>query len=293
VDVLAPVDAGTVVTLGDSITDGDQSTPNTNGMWPAVLAERLQANRATARIGVVNAGISGNRLLGDGSSGLVRLFRDALDQPGIKWLMLLEGINDITGATRESGTSAITADDLIAGYRQVIEAAHARGVKVIGCTITPYGGSTAYRDAGEAMREAVNRWVRTRGAFDAVVDFDAATRDANDPKRFRAEVDSPDLLHPANAGYKLMANAIDLSIFSDTPGKPQSGSAGPGVHAEDDPRDQSTGRYADPSFPHRSQYLERWQCGTGLRQVWAVDARTRSSRRCRVHRSDQSRSRPV
>jgi lysophospholipase L1-like esterase len=108
----------------------------------------------------------------------------------------------------------LTAGDLIAAYRQIVERAHLHGVKIIGCTITPWGGSSGYNDAGEAVREAVNQWIRTSGSFDAVVDFDAATRDPNDPKRFRAEADSPDLLHPGDGGYKLMAAAVDLSIFT-------------------------------------------------------------------------------
>ena len=212
-DVLAPADAGTLVTFGDSITDGDQSTPGTDGMWPAILAARLQANRATSRIGVVNAGISGNRVLGDNGSALARLYHDVLSQPGVKWMTLLEGINDITGATRQPGAPTLTADDLIEAYRQIIETAHLYGVKAIGCTLTPYGGSNPYNEAGEAIREAVNQWIRTSGAFDGVIDFDAATRDASDPKRFRKEADSPDLLHPANAGYKLMGEAVNLTVL--------------------------------------------------------------------------------
>ena len=215
VDVLAPADAGTLVTFGDSITDGDQSTPETNGMWPALLAARLQANRATAHIGVVNAGISGNRVFGDNGSALARIFHDVLSQPGVKWMTLLEGINDITGATRQAGAApTLTADDLIAAYRQIIETAHLYGVKAIGCTLTPYGGSNVYNQNGEAIRDAANRWIRTSGAFDAVIDFDAATRDASDPKRFSPQADSPDLLHPANPGYKMMADAVNLAIFS-------------------------------------------------------------------------------
>jgi lysophospholipase L1-like esterase len=213
-DVLAPADAGTLVTFGDSITDGDQSTPETNGMWPAVLAARLQANRATAHIGVVNAGISGNRVLGDNGSALARLHRDVFSQPGVKWMTLLEGINDVTGATRQPGAATLTADELIAAYRQIIETAHLYGVKVIGCTLTPYGGSPVYNENGEAIRDAANRWIQTGGAFDAVIDFDAATRDRGDPKRFSPQADSPDLLHPANPGYKMMADAVNLSIFS-------------------------------------------------------------------------------
>ncbi|HXB69673.1 MAG TPA: SGNH/GDSL hydrolase family protein [Candidatus Acidoferrales bacterium] len=214
-DVLAPADAGTLVTFGDSITDGDQSTPETNGMWPAVLAARLQANRATAHIGVVNAGISGNRVFGDNGSALARLYHDVLSQPGVKWMTLMEGINDITGASRQAdGASTLTADDLIAAYRQIIETAHLYGVKAIGCTLTPFGGSNVYNQDGEAIRDAANRWIRTGGAFDAVIDFDAATRDASDPKRFSPLADSPDYLHPANPGYKMMADAVNLAIFS-------------------------------------------------------------------------------
>jgi lysophospholipase L1-like esterase len=216
VDVLAPSVAEAIVTFGDSITDGARSTPDTDSMWPAFLAARLQGDKSTAHIAVVNAGISGNRILGDNAGGVVRLSRDALDVPGVKWIMLIEGINDISFAMRQP-SSSFSADDLIAAYRQVIEAAHLRGIKVIGCTMTPYGGSGGYKDAGEAIREAANDWIRNSGKFDAVVDFDAATRDAADPKRFRAEAGSPDMLHPGDPGYKLMADAINLAIFSGHP----------------------------------------------------------------------------
>jgi lysophospholipase L1-like esterase len=214
VDVLAPASAGTLVTFGDSITDGDQSTPDTVAMWPAVLAARLQKGAGTPAIGVVNAGISGNRVIGDNTSGLARFERDVLAVPGVRWVTLLEGINDITNATRsgQAGTS-FTADTLIAAYRQMIEIAHLHDVKVIGCTLTPYGGSNVYTEQGEAIRQAANQWIRTSGAFDAVFDFDRATRDPGDPSRFRFEVDSPDMLHPANPGYALMAESIDLSVF--------------------------------------------------------------------------------
>jgi lysophospholipase L1-like esterase len=182
-------------------------------MWPAFLAARLQADKSLAHISVVNAGISGNRILGDNVGGVVRISRDAIDVPGVKWIILLEGINDISFAMRQVPLT-FSADDLIAAYRQVIEAAHLRGIKVIGCTLTPYGGSGGYKDAGEAIRVAANVWIRNSGEFDAVVDFDAATRDSADPKRFRAEAGSPDMLHPGDPGYKLMADAIDLKIFS-------------------------------------------------------------------------------
>ncbi|HEY0966370.1 MAG TPA: SGNH/GDSL hydrolase family protein [Opitutaceae bacterium] len=214
VDVLASSDAATVVTFGDSITDGDQSTPGTLGMWPALLADRLQADPRTRHIGVVNAGISGNRLFGDNNSGLARVQEHVLAVTGVKWMTLLIGINDITGATRGNpATPSLSAETLIAGYRQIIAQARLRGVRVIGCTLTPFGGSPVYTAAGEALRSAVNTWVRTSGEFDAVIDFDAATRDSNDPARFRLEADSPDLLHPGDSGYKLMAEAIDLSLF--------------------------------------------------------------------------------
>ena len=212
IDVMAASDAGTLVTFGDSITDGDQSTPGTDGSWPALLAARLHANKATSQVAVVNAGISGNRVLGDNGSGLVRFYHDALIQPGVKWITILEGINDITGGSRGDART-ITSDALIAAYRQMIQMAHLYGVKVIGCTITPYGGSSAYNEYGESVRSAVNEWIRSGREFDGVIDFDAATRDGKDPKRFRAEADSPDNLHPANPGYKLMADSIDLKLF--------------------------------------------------------------------------------
>ena len=215
IDVLAPARAETIVAFGDSITDGDQSTPNALAPWPTRLAERLQANRATAHIGVVNAGISGNRILGDNGSGLARLVHDALAQPGVSWIILLEGINDITaGSRQQNAAEPFTADHLIAAYRQVIAQAHVRGIRVAGATLTPFGGSSAYSDAGEQVRVAVNEWIRTGKAFDAVIDFDRAVRDPNDATRFRREADSPDLLHPGDAGYRLMADAIDLAIFT-------------------------------------------------------------------------------
>jgi lysophospholipase L1-like esterase len=220
VDVLAASGSATLVAFGDSITDGDQSTPGTLGMWPRLLAARLQADHRTRHVGVVNAGISGNRLFGDNTSGLARLQEHVLSIPGLEWMTLLIGINDITGATRGNpATPTLTAEMLIAGYRQILAQARLHDVKVIGCTLTPFGGSPVHTPAGEALRAAINTWIRSSGEFAAVVDFDAATRDSNDPTRFRLEADSPDLLHPGDSGYKLMAEAFDLALFA-APGAP-------------------------------------------------------------------------
>ena len=215
VDVEAPADAAAIVTFGDSITDGTRSTPNTNHSWPALLAARLAHDKKTQMIGVSNMGISGNRVLYDGSgaSALARIDRDVLSQSGVKWLMLLEGINDI-GRVGTSSPEAPTADDLIAAYRQIIEIAHTHGIKVIGCTLTPYEGAGYSREPGEAVRAAVNTFIRTGGAFDAVVDFEAATRDSANPRQIRASFDPGDHLHPNDAGYQAMADAVDLSIFT-------------------------------------------------------------------------------
>jgi lysophospholipase L1-like esterase len=214
IDVMAPAAASLIVAFGDSITDGARSTPETNHSWPALLAARLAAQKATANIAVGNMGIGGNRVLRDvtGASALARFDRDVLSQSGVKWVMVLEGINDIGhGATAPA--EMVTADDLIAGYKQLIERAHTHGIKAIGCTLTPFEGANYSREEGEAVRDAVNAWIRTSGAYDAVVDFEAATRDPNNPKRFLPGFDPGDHLHPNDAGYQAMANAVDLSIF--------------------------------------------------------------------------------
>jgi lysophospholipase L1-like esterase len=215
IDVAAANEASLVVAFGDSITDGARSTSETNHSWPALLAARLAARKETANIAVANMGIGGNRVLrdGTGASALARFDRDVLSQSGVRWLMLLEGINDI-GREATIPAEAVTAAELIGAYQQIIERAHTHGIKVIGCTLTPYEGATYFRENGEAIRQAVNMWTRTSGAFDAVVDFEAATRDSTNPKRLRAEFDPGDHLHPNDAGYQAMADAIDLSIFS-------------------------------------------------------------------------------
>jgi lysophospholipase L1-like esterase len=228
VEVLAPADTAVMVAFGDSITDGTLSTPNTDSAWPSFLARRLLANPSTSRIVVLNEGIGGNRINrgGLGSAGVARFDRDVLMQPGVKWVSILEGINDIGAGVGEgfvygprstpNTVEEATADDLIVGYRQMIDQAHAYGVKVLGGTLTPYKGARYYSEKGDATRLAVNEWIRTSGAFDEVVDFDALTRDPANPGMFKAEYDGGDHLHPSDAGYKAMANAIDLSFFTNS-----------------------------------------------------------------------------
>jgi lysophospholipase L1-like esterase len=220
IDVMAAAKAAVVVTFGDSITDGARSSNETNHSWPALLAARLAANKKTARIGVANVGIGGNRVLrdGTGASALARFDRDVLGQPGVKWVTLMEGINDI-GHMATAPAEAVTAEELIGAYKEFIEQAHTHGIQVIGCTLTPYEGAGYSREDGEAIRAAVNAWIRTSGGFDAVVDFEAATRDAANPKRFRADFDPGDHLHPNDAGYQAMANAFDLGIFTGKAGR--------------------------------------------------------------------------
>jgi lysophospholipase L1-like esterase len=214
VDVLASADTAAIVAFGDSITDGTRSTPEANHNWPSYLAQRIP------NVAIIDEGIAGNRILRDtvGPSALARFDRDVLSQSGVKWMTVLEGINDIGNSTRLNtnipASESVSADDLIVGQRQLIERAHSHGIKVIGCTLTPYEGAAYYSEKGEAIREAVNQWIRTGGAFDAVVDFDAATRNPDAPKQIRADYDSGDHLHPNDAGYKAMADSIDLSIFT-------------------------------------------------------------------------------
>ena len=214
VDVIAPAATSLIVAFGDSITEGARSTANTDHSWPALLGARLAKNKTTANVAIVNLGIGGNRILRDqvGASALARFDRDVLSQAGVKWMMWLEGINDI-GRGFQTPADAVTAEEIIAGYKQLIERAHTHGIKVIGCTLTPYEGAGYSSEKGEAIREAVNAWIRTSKAYDAVVDFEAATRDPSNPKRFRADLDPGDHLHPNDAGYQAMADAVDLSLF--------------------------------------------------------------------------------
>ena len=216
IDVLADTHAGLIVAFGDSITDGATSTPDTDHSWPSLLAKRLAANKATADFAIVNEGISGNRLLSDGAgvSALARFDRDVLSQPGVKWVVVMEGINDIGIASRSGPEGAVTADDLIGAQKQLIERAHLHGIKVAGATLTPYQGAAYYSDDGEVLRQALNQWIRTSKAYDAVIDFDMVTRDSTNPKQIRADYNIRDHLHPNDSGYQAMADAVDLSIFT-------------------------------------------------------------------------------
>ncbi len=222
IDVLADRSGAAVATLGDSITDGRGSTTDQNNRWPDELARRLAATKATAEIGVLNEGIGGNRLLRDGlgPSALARLDRDVLAQSGLRWLIVLEGINDLGSRANARNEHAATAQELIAAYEQIILRAHARDIRVYAATILPCGASLYFSPELEADRQTINQWIRTSGKFDGVIDFDAATRDPQDPARLLAEADSGDHLHPGAAGYKMMAEAIDLRLFAQSADPP-------------------------------------------------------------------------
>jgi len=221
VEVEAPLESAAVVTLGDSITDGAISSRSANRRWPDDLARRLHDNPKTANLAVVNAGIGGNRILHDqvgpnaGTAALARFDRDVLAQAGAKYLLILEGINDIGLATRpKDPIDRVSAEDVIFGLSQLIERAHTHGLKVYVATIMPDEGlGIYYSDAGEAERQAVNTWIRANKLADGIIDFDEVVRDPADPKRLLPAYDG-DHIHPNDAGHKAMADAIDLAIFS-------------------------------------------------------------------------------
>jgi lysophospholipase L1-like esterase len=221
IDVAAPPNAAAIAVLGDSITDGHASTTNHNDRWTDVLARRLQASPATSNIGVLNEGIGGNHLLTDGLgvNALARMDRDVLAQSGVNYVFVLEGINDLGMLSRSANVQpedhVALVRNMIAAYGQIILRAHAHGLKVIGATLTPYVGSDYYHPApaNEADRQQLNTWIRTPGHFDAVVDFDAIVRDPANPQRMLPAADSGDHLHPGPAGYKMMGDAIPLSLF--------------------------------------------------------------------------------
>jgi lysophospholipase L1-like esterase len=215
-EVLAPSARGTVVAFGDSITDGYNTPIGAYATWPEDLARRLAGDHP---LGVVDAGIGGNRVLTDvpdnwqaGASAIQRFGHDALSQPGVRDVILLEGINDIGNMAGPNGTT-LTAQDLENGYLNLIAQAHAAGVRIIGATILPCYGNSNYSPAGETIRETVNNWIRTSGAFDGVIDFDKVMRDPPNPIALNPAFDSGDHLHPNAAGMQAMANAIDLSLL--------------------------------------------------------------------------------
>jgi len=217
VDVQAVKGSRAIVALGDSITDGWQSTPNENHRWPDDLAVRLSHTPGLEHVSVLNEGIGGNRVLNDGygPSAMKRFDGDVLTQNDVRYLIILESINDIgrLHGLRDPD-DAVTAAQLELGLKQMAERAHEHGIMVIGATLTPYQGAGYYSTKGEQVREAVNDWIRTSGVFDAVADFDKTTRDPANPRHFASRYDSGDHLHPNDAGYQAMADAINLKLFA-------------------------------------------------------------------------------
>jgi lysophospholipase L1-like esterase len=206
---------GTLVAFGDSITDGYDTPKSAYARWPDFLARRLAKDHRN--VGVVDAGIGGNRVLTDapvsqGISAIHRFGHDALALPQVRTVILMEGINDIGNHAGVDG-STLTAEQLIGGYRELIKQAHAAGIRIIGGTMLPYRGAGYYTEAGEAIRQAGNRWIRESGEFDGVVDFDGALRDPSNPAVLRASYDSGDHLHPNAQGMQAMANAVDLKLL--------------------------------------------------------------------------------
>ena len=218
VEVMAPKQTGAVVTFGDSLTDGAQSTPDTNQRWPDHLARRLLAQPGNHKMGVLNAAITGNRLLHDGigANALARFDRDVLTQTGVTHVITLLGNNDILFVF--SPSEAVTAEQIIEGHRQLIERARARGIKIYGGTLTPFEGFFFSSPEKEARRQVVNAWIRTSGAYDAVIDYDEILRDPSSPTRLLPLYDSGDHLHPNDLGYEVMGNAINLKLFKNGKG---------------------------------------------------------------------------
>jgi lysophospholipase L1-like esterase len=209
IDVLNPIEKGSIALLGASAANGTNSTPNENARVTDYLAERIDAGPLTERKSVLNEGIPGNMLLDDsatnGQSALNRINRDVFDQSGVTDVILFEANNDLN--------AGYGVAQIVAAYQQIITESHARGLKIFGATLQPFEGSGYYTPQHEAVREGVNNWIRTSGAFDGVIDWDAATRDPANPQQLLPAYDSGDHLHPNDAGYQAMANAVDLSLF--------------------------------------------------------------------------------
>jgi lysophospholipase L1-like esterase len=221
VDVNASKDSAAIVVLGDSITDGRGSTTNGNNRWTDILAKQLQANHKTNNFSVLNHGIGGNHLLTDGlgPNALARVDRDIIAQTGVRYLIVLEGVNDLGKLSREGEVPKAEHEALIhqmtAAYEQIILRVHAHGIKVYGATIMPYVGSDYYHPApaNEADRVAVNEWIRQLGHFDAVIDLDKVTADPKHPDRLLPAYDSGDHLHPSATGHEAMGKAVPESLF--------------------------------------------------------------------------------
>ncbi len=218
VDVAAPGESA-VVTLGDSITDGARSTPDTNHRWPDDLATRLAADanaKAAGVLGVVNVGISGNRVLldGTGPNAVSRFNRDVLARSGARDLIVLESINDIARYADHHQPYGDLEQRLEFAFAEMAKQAHQHGIRIFGATLTPYQGCGCFTPEGEAVRDGLNHWIRTSPLLDGYVDFDKATRDPQHPLQYLPQYDSGDHVHPSDAGYQVMANAIDLSLFT-------------------------------------------------------------------------------
>lgn len=218
IDVAAQPTARTLLAFGDSITEGAASTPGAYMSWPDQLARLLAGERSGRCWSVLNAGISGNRLLHDGRGpgALARFDRDVLSVPGVRTVLLLEGINDIgASAQPEHREQAVSTDEIIGAYREIIARAHAHGIRVLGGTLLPFEGAVYFSADGEAKRQAVNAWIRSAGAFDGVIDFDMAMRDAGHASRMSPAADSKDNLHPRDAGYAIMARIVASALARD------------------------------------------------------------------------------
>jgi lysophospholipase L1-like esterase len=218
IEVWSPAGVRAAAILGDSLTDGRGSTTNGNDRWPDQLVDRLHQDPATADVAVLNQAAGGNRVLHDGlgPNGLARLDRDVLAQSGVSWLLVFEGVNDIGTAAATVAAQQAVANDLITAFDQIVVRCHAHGIRVYGATLLPFGGNTGYDDPDglrAAARRTVNRWIRTSGRFDAVLDFDAAVRDPQDPARLLPAYDVGDHLHLNPTGYRALADAVPAGLL--------------------------------------------------------------------------------
>lgn len=214
IDVLAPSSAACAAILGNSITDGRGSTTNSQNRWPDVFAESLLKDSSTQHVGVLNLGIGGNCVLsgGLGPTGVLRYDRDILNQSGVRWAIVFEGVNDI-GRVNSAAGETMTANNLIAAYRQMVIKAHAKNLTIYGGTILPFKGNAYYNQFSEACRNTVNQWIRTKGNYDGCIDFDKVMRDPLDSTRLASTYQN-DGLHPDAAGYQTMGESVDLNLFT-------------------------------------------------------------------------------